>query len=321
MKAIDITVIMVSYNTEALLPLALNALQRAAKAVTLQVIIVDNASRDGSVELIRRDFPECELIVNQQNVGFGRANNQALELVRGRYVLLLNTDAFVAPDTLRKTLTYMDAHPRCGVLGVRLVGRDGEVQPSALNFMTPWALFLNRTGWHRFFPWVRPVDDPQRDTAQVQKCDWVPGCYYLIRKRLIDEVGLFDPRYFLYSEEVDHCFAAKKAGWDVIYFPETTVVHLGGESARSSGPLSRHKQLEALQIESELLFFRKNNGMPAVIGNLLLVTLANLIDLLKCLLKHLLKKRQHVTIPALIDHTRLAWSLFWRTRCGLRPTR
>ena len=315
---IDVSVIIVNYNTETLIPEALAALKRAAAGISLQIVIIDNNSRDGSVDLIRRDFPDCELIVNRTNVGFGRANNQALDRVRGRYVLLLNTDAFVAADTLQKTIGYMDVHPRCGVLGVKLVGRDGVEQPSARFFPTPWNVFLNRTGLKRFFGKVRMVDDMDWDHASVRQCDWVPGCYYLVRKEVIDQVGLFDPRYFVYCEEVDHCFAVKKAGWDVVCFPDTTVVHIGGESAKSDGEISQSgRQLEALQIESELLYFRKNYGLAAVLASVILSTAADAM----VVVKRLIKCRFPLGLITCWKHARLVGTLFARTRWGTRPTR
>ncbi len=162
---------------------------------------------------------------------------------RGRYVLLLNTDAFVATDTLRRTVAYMDANPACGVLGTRLVGRDDELQPGCRYFPNPWNVFLHRAGVARFFPKVRMVDEPMDDLSTPRECDWVPGCYMLVRKDVIDRCGLFDPRYFLYVEEVDFCRRAKSAGWKVVYFPETSVVHVGGESAKSEAKLSSSGQI------------------------------------------------------------------------------
>ena len=150
------------------------------------MIVVDNASSDGSVEVLKSQYPNVELIANQTNVGFARANNQALPRLRGRYVLLLNTDAFVSPDTLSKTVSFMDANSKCGVLGVKLVGRDGSLQPSCRYFPTPWNLFLASTGVARFFPRARLVDDMSWDHKSVRECDWVPGCYYLVRREVID---------------------------------------------------------------------------------------------------------------------------------------
>ncbi|WP_139017403.1 glycosyltransferase, partial [Bradyrhizobium sp. STM 3809] len=153
----DVTVVLVNYNTEHLLERVFVALYAARRTLAMQTIVVDNASRDNSVAVLKSDYPAIELIANTTNVGFGRANNQALPRIRGRYVLLLNTDAFVADDTLTKTISYMDGHPRCGVLGVRLVGESGTLQPSCRYFPTPLNTFLAENGLGRFFPAVQMV--------------------------------------------------------------------------------------------------------------------------------------------------------------------
>src|SRR5262245_48557194 len=280
----DVSVVVVSYNTAHLLGDMFAALDAGRGALKLQVIVIDNASRDGSVHILRTKYPEVELIENRTNVGFGRANNQALPSIRGRYVLLLNTDAFMASDTLQKTVSFMDAHPRCGVLGVKLVGRDGTLQPSCRYFPTPWNVFLARTGLKRFFPGARLVDEMSWDHESIRECDWVPGCYYLVRREVIERIGLFDPRYFLYYEEVDHCRAVRQAGWTVVYCPFTEVVHIGGESAGSAEPLtSVSRQISRFQIESELLYFRKHYGVMVVLAAAFLATLADAITASKSL--------------------------------------
>ncbi|MBU0500922.1 MAG: glycosyltransferase family 2 protein [Gammaproteobacteria bacterium] len=314
----DISVLLVNYNTRHLLAEMFEALDRASEGLSVETILLDNASADGSVGFLRSAYPEMELIENPVNVGFGRANNQCLARSRGRYILLLNTDAFLAPDSLAKTLAYMEANPRCGVLGARLVGRDGNLQPSCRYFPTPWNLFLARTGLDRLFKNARLVDDMAWDHASVRPCDWVPGCFYLTRREVLDRVGLFDPRYFLYYEEVDHCKAVKAAGWEVVYFPDTSVVHIGGESARSEGELSAlGRQIEALQIESELLYFRKNHGRMAVLLDVVLTTLADLI----IPLKRLIRGKRSAGLIEYLKHIGRVWRTFAHTRWGLRPTR
>lgn len=314
----DISVILVSYNTEEMTKKALNCLFASTGNFEMEVLIIDNASKDNSAEMLCRDYPHVTLIENKKNVGFGRANNQALPLVKGRYVLLLNTDAFVETDTIAKTVLYMDEHPNCGILGVRLVGRDGVLQPSCRFFPTPWNIFLERTNFKQVFRNARMVDDMSWDHASVRNCDWVPGCYYLIRKELIDQVGLFDPRYFLYYEEVDHCFAAKRAGWEVVFFPGTTVVHIGGESAKKEGEISsKSRQIEALQIESEMLYFRKNHGISRVMQNAFLTTLADGI----LLMKDILKLRHLNALGRHLSHALLVWNMLMRTRFGKEATR
>jgi N-acetylglucosaminyl-diphospho-decaprenol L-rhamnosyltransferase len=315
---IDVSTIIVSYNTENLLRECIAKLRSASLGLTGEVIFVDNASKDKSVDVIRRDFPDCRLIENTKNVGFGRANNQAVPFATGRYILLLNTDAFVGADTLAKTVAYMDAHPRCGVLGVRLEGRDGQLQPSCRYFPTIWNTFLLRTGLNQFFKTVQMVDEMTWSHDVVRSCDWVVGCYYLVRREVIDQVGLFDPRYFLYFEEVDHCFAAKKAGWDVVFYPHTTVVHVGGESAKSDGAITQGgRQLEALQIESELLYFRKNHGLVHAFASVVLTVLADLLNLLKRAIKPAESLGFAVTWP----HSVLVCKTYLRTRWATRSTR
>jgi GT2 family glycosyltransferase len=311
---IDITVIIVNYNTKHLLDEVFDCLAQARANFHLKTIIIDNASTDGSVDYLRSKPFNIQLITNDTNVGFGRANNQALPYIEGEYVLLLNTDAFVAADTLVKTVNYMAAHPKCGILGVKLVGRDGVLQPSCRYFPNPLNIFLNYSGLGRFFKNIQMVDNMQWDHASARPCDWVPGCYYLIRKPLLDEVGLFDPLYFLYYEEVDHCFAAKKMGWEVHYFPDTQVVHIGGESAKSDGQLTQKgNQLQKLNIESELIFFRKNYGLLAVLAHVILSSLLYVINFLKRLLVPN-KPRDNVPIG-------LIWKLLFATLFGRICTR
>lgn len=282
----DVSIVFVSYNTAEMTCEAIRLVKASLHTLNLEIFVVDNASKDDSVARVSAEFPDVHLITNQSNVGFGRANNQVLPHYKGKYLLLLNTDAFVAPTSIQTTYDFMQSHTETGVLGVRLLGRDGVLQPSCRYFPTPLNIFLTSTGLFKCFPFVKLVDDMQWDHNSVRQCDWVPGCYYLIRREVIEQVGLFDLRYFLYYEEVDHCYATKKAGWQVTYFPDTSVVHIGGESAKTDNKISSvSKQVSALQIESELLYFRKNMGLVAVLLHIMLYAFAECIILLKRLVK------------------------------------
>lgn len=315
---IDVSVIFVSYNTEEMTKKAIALVKQSLPQLNIEIFVIDNASKDGSAEMIRQEFPEIHLIVNKTNVGFGRANNQALPFVRGRYILLLNTDAFVDPDTIQKTVDFMESNPKTGILGVRLLGRDGVLQPSCRYFPTPINSFLFRTGLNKLFTSVKMVDDMTWDHNQVRDCDWVPGCYYLIRKEVIDQVGLFDSRYFLYSEEVDHCFSAKNAGWNVTYFPYASVVHIGGESAKTDNKISSvSRQVSALQIESELLYFRKNLGLRSTLIHVVLTVIAESILFLKRLIKQPLNFKQVFNFKNLFLYIKIAYL----NRLGYRALR
>lgn len=313
-----IDLLLVSFNSAHLLARLRSSLGRVVlPGWRLRLLALDNASSDGSGEILRTTFG-CDLFIqNQVNVGFGRANNQLAEHVRGDYVLLLNTDAFVASETVAMSIDYMDRHPGCGILGVRLVGSDGSPQPSRRSFPTPLTTFLRRTGLHRVLPLQRARDDLSQDHSVVSECDWVPGCYYLVRRAVLDQIGLFDARFFMYFEEVDHCRRARKAGWGVTYLAATSVVHVGGESAKSVSSLSRERQISALQVESELLYMRKHFGLAGLAWHLALVVAGDTY----LALKDLLKARGPRLAWARFLCTRASWRLALRTGLGTRPTR
>ena len=313
-----ISVILVSYNTAKMSVEALDSLFTSQGDFTLEVFVVDNASKDDSVQVIKKAYPNINLIENKKNVGFGRANNQVLDFAKGEYVLLLNTDAFVQADTLQKTVQHMQAHPRCGVLGVKLLGRDGALQPSCRYFPTPFNLFAGRVGLHRFLPNIKMVDDTDWNSSLTQNCDWVPGCYYLVRKSVIDQVGLFDPLYFLYSEEVDHCFRVKKAGWEVTYFADAAAVHIGGESAKTDDVIGQqNRQVNRLRLESELLYFRKNHGLLGMINHILLTHLADLYDLIK----NLVRLKGLNSFVETVKSSALIWQVLVQTQWATKSTR
>jgi GT2 family glycosyltransferase len=288
-SATALTTVIVSYNTRALLDPCLEALARACEPLGVcKTVLIDNASRDGSAEHVEAMHPQVHLIRSGANLGFGRANNLALPWFDSPYMLLLNTDAFVDEDSVVEAVRYMSATPDCGLVGVRLTGRDGEVQPSCRYFPTPSNVFLARTGLARRFPRVRMIDGPDWAPPDIRECDWVPGCFLLIRKEVIAEVGLFDPRYFLYYEEVDLCLAAQRAGWKTVYLPTTTVVHIGGESAKSDSKLtSGGKQIDSISMESAMLYFRKNFGLGTLMRHVSLEILGDLFLATKSLLKRL----------------------------------
>jgi N-acetylglucosaminyl-diphospho-decaprenol L-rhamnosyltransferase len=310
----DVSVIIVSYNSEHLLPRTLAALQAGCGQLLVQVIVIDNASRDRSVELLKRDFPNVELIENATNLGFGRANNQAVSRARGRYILLLNPDAFVSADTLPKTVSFMDAHPRSGVLGVKLVDESGHVQPSVFRFPTPWNVFVPMSRLDRL---VGLSSFVEQDSTSLRACDWVQGCFYLIRNEVIKTVGLFDPRYFLFFEEIDHCRSLKSAGWNVIYYPYAPVTHLGGESTKcvTGGDLDGNQQVPALLAESEFLYYRKHYGVFVVFASLFFTILTDFGRVLKRLV---VTQNAHQAL-APMNHLWMVIQVLVRTRMGARP--
>ena len=314
--AIDVSVILVNYNTAHLLGRCLDALRSATRDLSLQVVLVDNASHDGSADVVRRDFPEIQLIESGANVGFGRANNLALARCTGRYILLLNTDAFVEETTVVAAVRRIDKDAGVGIVGVRLIGSDGSQQPSCRYFPTPLNLFLQKTGLDRWSGRVRGVDDLHWNPDLDAECDWVPGCFLMIRRSIVDSIGLFDPRYFLYCEEVDLCRRVKAAGWKVSYLAAVRAVHIGGESAKSEGEISKTgRQLPPLQIESQLLYFRKHHGLAGVALHLVLECVATVA----LFVKRSMRAQRNAYQP--FAELRLTWRLALRTGGGRTPTR
>jgi GT2 family glycosyltransferase len=265
----DISVVLVSFNTRDLLRDCLSTLRTETVGLCSEVFVVDNVSRDGSADMVAAEFPEVKLIRTSVNLGFGGANNQAFPLAAGRYVVLLNTDAFLKPMALRRSIDAMDADPRIGLGGARLIGADGAWQASCRMFPSPLNDFLTLSGLAYKFPkspFFGRQDHTWADPDQATDADWVPGAYSIIRRNVLEEVGYFDERFFLYYEEVDLCRRIKQAGYTVRYCPDVVVVHLGGQSSKTVTTLTMSKsgaQLELWRMRSAFLYYRKHHGPAA----------------------------------------------------------
>jgi GT2 family glycosyltransferase len=262
----DVSVVIVSFNTRDLLRECLTTLAAEAGGVTWEAIVVDNASRDGSAAMVETEFPDVKLVPSDVNLGFGAANNRAFPLARGRHVVLLNSDAFLTPGALARSVAHMDADPRIGLGGARLVGRDGAWQPSARMFPGPFTELFALSGLAGRHPRSRifgHLDRTWADPMAPARVDWVPGAYSIVRREVLAAVGDFDERFFLYYEEVDLCRRIKAAGWDVAYWPDVEVVHLGGESSKTLTHLTLSgsgAQLTLWRMRSQLMYHRKHHG-------------------------------------------------------------
>ena len=265
--AIDISVLIVSFNTRDRLRECLEALRTQTGDIQFETVVVDNASRDGSADMVRTEFPEAMLIRSDVNLGFGNGNNLALQNAQGRYVVLLNSDALLPPDTLSSALVQMEAESKVGMGGGRLLAPDGSWQPSARRFPSLLDEFLTLSGLAARFPQSRffgRFDRTWADPGLEADIDWVPGAFAIIRRELIDAIGFFDPRFFLYYEEVDLCRRIKAAGFNVHYWPDLKISHIGGESSRTLSEMSfssAGSQLTLWRIRSQLLFYRKWHGL------------------------------------------------------------
>jgi len=267
--SVDVSLIIVSFNTCKLLRESLESVERERANLKLEVFVVDNHSHDGSVEMVRNEFPNVQLLVSEVNLGFGAANNLALAKAQGRYIVLLNSDAFLCPRSLELAVQHMDESPQVGLAGGQLVGRDETLQPSARMFPSILSDFLVLTGLAHQFPKSRffgRFDRTWADPLQPAEVDWVPGAFSIIRAEALDKVGFFDPDFFLYSEEVDLCLRIQQAGYKNMYWPDIVVIHIGGESSRQIKTLemsSTGAQLIRWRMRSTLLYYRKHHGAGA----------------------------------------------------------
>ena len=226
----DLSVIVVNWNTCRLLEACLQSVEVTRETLAVDVIVVDNGSTDGSVELVRTRFPLVELIANASNRGFAAANNQAVERARGRYLFLLNSDAEVEAAALRTLVVYADDHRQAGVIGPKLLNPDGTLQPSGAKFPTPASTVASLLGLQRLTG--RPRYGTKRDYDRPAEVDEVSGAAMLIRREVIRQVGGLDEGFAWGYEDVDFCLRAKRAGWQVHYVPAARVVHQWGGSQR-----------------------------------------------------------------------------------------
>lgn len=238
--SVDVSVVVVSFNTSRLLERCLSSLEEQDD-VTLQTIVVDNASTDGSPELVRTHFPDIDLVELQRNVGFARANNLALSRCRGTYVLLLNSDAFLHPGALRELIAAAQRHSSAGVIGPRLLNPDGTLQRSAWPFPRPGRIMLEALGVHRALRRLGVVEDlGSWDHDEERAVDFLIGACLLLRAEAFSEVGGFDEEFWLYGEEADLQRRLWARGWSVVLAPRAVVTHVGGASSSVSAVRLRH---------------------------------------------------------------------------------
>lgn len=312
---VDLSIIVVAWNVKELVDECFRAIRASSDTLTKEILFVDNASVDGTADHVEKNFPEVILIRSDTNLGFIRANNLAYKRARGKYILMLNSDAFVFENTLQETVDFMRRTPEAGALGARLVGRDGVLQPSARYFPTPVKLFAQNAGLLGKIPFVGPLDDLTWDHKSIRECDWVVGCYLLTRKDLIDAMGFFlREDYFMYNDDNDLCLRIKKMGYRVFFYP-TDVIHLGGATAKKMDAApTKNGQVEKLQIESQAIYFRKNSGLSAAALNLALLLLFDSLVLVRILLR----LRRRGSLKEQVSHMNLVLGIYLRTRFGAK---
>jgi GT2 family glycosyltransferase len=251
----QLSIIIVNWNTRELTVNCLRSVFASSDGLSLDVILIDNASSDDSVEAVRREFPQVKLICNPRNIGFAGANNIGMEQACGESLLLLNSDTVVPPGALGAAYAYLQSHPDVGLCGIKLLNPDRSFQASYAHFPSLAGELLSATGLGArlvspYYPSPRPVDG-----EAAQEVDWVAGAFMLVRRATYDRVGGMDTGYFMYSEETDWCYRIKRAGWSIRYLPEVSIIHIGGASTRQ-----RSAEMTAELNKSKIRFFEKHYG-------------------------------------------------------------
>jgi len=249
----DLSIIIVNWNTKELLLNCLESIFRHPANLTFEVIVVDNGSSDSSVPAVREHYPNINLIANSSNLGFARANNQAIRSTVSRYCLLLNSDAELTPEALRGMFEFMEENPQVGIAGAKLLNRDGSMQNSFDNIPSLTTELLNKSLLRAILP--RRYPSKKSAITSPVEIESVIGACMLIRRKALDEVGLLDENYFLFLEETDLCFRMHKAGWKVFYLPQIEVYHLQGKSKAIDPGRAWIEYYQSLYT-----FFKKNRG-------------------------------------------------------------
>ena len=234
----DLSIIIVNYNVKEFLQNLLHSVEKASSNISKEIIVIDNASDDGSVDIIKEKFPSVKLIENKNNIGFGRANNQGLAIAKGNYILFINPDCIVSEDTFDKMILFFEEHPDGGLAGCKILNSDGSLQLACRrSFPGPWTSFTKVTGLSNLFPKSQifaRYNLTYLDENKTYEVDAVSGSFMMIRKEVYEKVGGFDEQFFMYGEDLDLCYRVQKAGAKVYYVYNTQIIHYKGESTKRS---------------------------------------------------------------------------------------
>jgi GT2 family glycosyltransferase len=315
----DISIIVVNYNVKYFLEQVLVSVIKALHGIEGEIFVVDNNSTDGSAEMVQVRFPEVRLIQNKNNLGFAKANNQAIKLAKGRYVLLLNPDTVVEEDTLRKIIDYMNAHPEAGGLGVKMLDGKGNFLPeSKRSLPTPKVAFFKAFGLASLFPKSKVFGKyhlSYLDENQIHEVDVLSGAFMLVRKEILEQTNGLDEDYFMYGEDIDLSYRITLAGYKNIYFPETRIIHYKGESTKK-GSLNYVKMF----YNAMVIFSAKHFGKPKARFFSMIINLAVFLKAVLHLFSNFVKNVYLIAIDAI-----LIWGgiylikNFWATNIKFSP--
>ena len=227
---VNISIIIPSWNAKKYLQTCIESTIRETQNYKTEIIVVDNASTDGSVELVKEQFQHVKLICNDANLGFATANNIGIKNSSGKYIFLINSDVKVLNGTIGLMLAYMNEHPEIGMLGPQILDSNGNIQRSCMGFPTLWNTFCRALALDTLFPKSKLFGGYMMTFwphDSIRDVNVINGCFWMVKREALDEVGLLDERFFIYAEDKDWCKRFWDAGWKVVYFPEAKAIHYG----------------------------------------------------------------------------------------------
>jgi GT2 family glycosyltransferase len=233
-----LSILIVNYNAGRLLKDCIKSIYRETLTIPFDIWVVDNNSQDNSITIIKQYYPKVNVIENRTNIGFAKANNMALSKSKTDYWLLLNPDTVVRDNAIEKVVKFMDRNPEVGIVGCRVLNEDGTLQFACRRSIpTPRVAFFRLSGLSRLFPNSKitaKYNLTYLDPNETNEVDAVSGAFLMIRREVVDNIGMLDERFFMYGEELDWCLRTKKAGWTVMYYPDAEIIHYKGECSKSN---------------------------------------------------------------------------------------
>lgn len=262
-KPVELSIIILSYNTKDVLRDCLASFGAGkTNADAWEIIVVDNASTDGSGETVRKEYPAVRVIPKKSNLGYSAGNNVGIRQSKGKYILLLNSDTEASKDAIRETLTYFKNHKEAGVATCKLLRPDGSMDPAChRGFPTPWAAFTYFFGLERLLPKSSIFGGYHlgyKSLSEPHEIDSPSGAFYMIRRDVVNKVGLLDEQFFMYGEDLDWSYRIKQAGWKILFYPYVTVLHKKWQSGKAHPDEDQRRQTQKYFFDAMQLFYKKH---------------------------------------------------------------
>jgi GT2 family glycosyltransferase len=258
MCPVDVSIVIVNWNARHYLLQCLESIYTTTRKCSFEVIVVDNASTDGSTESLMEKFPQIRLTVNRENLGFAKANNIGIMQSTGRYICLSNSDISVLDDCLDRIVDFMDQNPRAGVVGPKTLNGDGSLRHNCQHFPSLWNLYCRAVYLHRLFPRRKLFNSGIMyyfDHQSVMRCQVLPCCFYMVRREALEDVGLLDERFFIYAEDKDWCKRFWDKGWEIVFLPTAEVIHYAGKSS-ANAPI----RFQVEKLKADLQYWKKHHS-------------------------------------------------------------